>query len=294
MLKRNMILLKKLMTLKEVIDFGQIQMAASKNGLRQSNFSHLISQLENDLKCNLLMRSSTGVTPTNTAQLLYVEIQKISDILENINTSFIKSEDLSGTLNLWTEIGIVGNYIIKNLSDFYAMYPKIRLNILTEKNIDLKNVDIAILDTQRYAIPKTATRLFSFKAQSHFYTTQKYLNTHGTPKDLDDLTENFDLCVRTHDLQLPEMVHILKKAKHLNTTSDSGAVIFRLIADNEGISLFPDWMVNLSPNLIPIKSLDFSVDKHFIAFSPKKGIDPRVSLYIEHTKKANRYNLKFE
>ena len=294
MLKRDMILLKKLLTLKEVIDFGQIQMAASKNGIRQSNFSHLISQLENDLKCNLLMRSSTGVTPTNTAQLLYAEIQKISDILENINTSFIKSEDLSGTLNLWTEIGIVGNYIIKNLSDFYALYPKIRLNILTEKNIDLKNVDIAILDTQRYEIPKNATRLFSFKAQSHFYTTQKYLDAHGMPKDLDDLVENFDLCIRTQDLQLPEMIQILKKAKHLNTTSDSGAVIFRLIADNGGISLCPDWMVNLSPNLIPVKSLDFSLDKHFIAFSPRKGIDPRVSLYIEHTKKANRYNLKFE
>ena len=135
MLKRNMILLKKLMTLKEVIDFGQIQMAASKNGLRQSNFSHLISQLENDLKCNLLMRSSTGVTPTNTAQLLYVEIQKISDILENINTSFIKSEDLSGTLNLWTEIGIVGNYIIKNLSDFYALLMKFSFFCNFVKNI---------------------------------------------------------------------------------------------------------------------------------------------------------------
>ena len=293
-MKKNLILLKQLLGLKEVIDAGQIQKAAIKNGFRQSNLSRLITTLENEAGCCLLNRSSSGVTPTNTAQLLYDEIQKIYDILSEIQTSFIKSDDLSGTLNVWTEVGIVGSYIITNLSDFYAKYPKIRLNILTESNVDLKNVDIAILDVQKHTIPLNVEPLFAFRTKVRFCSTKEYLDKHGTPKNLNDLLENFDLCIRTSYLNLPDIGHILRKAKHLNTISDSAAVIFRLILNNGGISIFPEWMKELSSFLIPIDTVNFELDRHFVAFSPKKNVDSKVLLYIEHTKKANQHNILFE
>lgn len=293
-MKRNLLLLKQLLGLKEIIDSGQIQRAAVKNGIRQSNLSHLIADFEKEIGCSLLTRSASGVAPTNTAQLLYAEVQKIFDILEGVNTSFIKADDLSGTLNVWTDMGIVGSYIIKNLSDFFATYPKIRLNILTAENIDLKNVDVAIVDKQKHMIPHNVKPLFHLKTHVRFYTTQAYLDTHGTPKDLEDLLMNYDLCLRQADLDLPEVNHLFKKAKHLNTISDSNAVIFRLILNGGGFSLFPEWMADLSPELIPVQSVDFSFDCTFVAFCPKKNLDPRVLLYIEHTKKANESLLVFE
>lgn len=59
-IKTRVTLLKELLALKEVIDTGQIQVAANKNGIKHSNMSKLISDLETQLTrycCNARHRA---------------------------------------------------------------------------------------------------------------------------------------------------------------------------------------------------------------------------------------------
>lgn len=90
-----------------------------------------------------------------------------------------------------------------------------------------------------------------------FYASTKYLNARGTPQNINDLLENHDLCMVNHYLNLPECQSIIKRAKHLNTTSDSLALIYRLVNDGDGITIFPSWFEESSEKLVCIKDLDF-------------------------------------
>lgn len=262
-LKSKVALLKKLLSLKEVIDSGQIQTAAEKNGLRHSNLSKAISELEEEMHTVLLHRSPKGIEPTSASRLLYEDINNILKILDNIKNSFSDKEEMMGYITVFVGTGFIGNYLLKQLSFFYAQYPKIRLDIMTDKRINASKTDIAII-TENYTPMPKGKILLRIKSDLHFFTTQEYVQKHGEPKDLNDMLKNYDLCMPLPYLNKPPCNFILKKAKHLNTTSDSEMIIFNLIQSGEGITLLHDWTAWISPNLIRLDYLDFKIEHDFL------------------------------
>jgi len=258
-IKNKIILIKELLALKEVVDKGSIQIAAHENGIKNSNMSQLIKDLEDRFNTKLINRNFDGSQPTNSAQLIYNDICAIEEILNKISENFVDMDALSGSMSVWTEEGLIGSFILKNLSEFYARYPKIRLELLMRQEPDISNMDVLIVKTKIH--PNIhGTVLFKFKTQLRFYASKKYLNEHGVPQSINDLLENHDLCMSNRYLNLPEYQSIIKRAKHLNTTSDSLALIYRLVNDGEGITVFPSWFEESSENLVCIKDLDFEYE----------------------------------
>jgi DNA-binding transcriptional LysR family regulator len=258
-LKSKIILLKELLALKEVVDKGSIQVAASENGIKSSNLSQLVKNLEDRFNTKLINRSFDGSQPTNSAQLIYSDICAIEELLNKIAENFVDINSLSGSMSVWTEEGLFGSFIMKDLSEFYAKYPKIRLELLMRKEPDISNMDILIIKPKLHTNIH-GTVLFKFKTHLKFYTSKKYLSTHGAPKNINDLLENHDLCMVYRYMNLPEYQSIIKRAKHLNTTSDSLALIYRLVNDGDGITVFPSWFEESSKNLVCLKNLDFEYE----------------------------------
>lgn len=127
--KANLSFLRELFALKEVMDAGQIQGAARRNGIKQSNLSKIISDLETELNTPLLNRSPKGVEPTNTARLLYTDIESIVKSLDKISAEFSDAEELTGCVTVFVEDGFLGSRLLKEISLFYAMYLNIRLSV---------------------------------------------------------------------------------------------------------------------------------------------------------------------
>lgn len=274
-LKTKIILLKELLALKEVVDKGSIQIASCENGMKNSNLSQLIKDLEDRFNTKLINRNFDGSQPTNSAQLIYNDICAIEELLNKISENFVDIDALSGSMSVWTEEGLFGSFMLKDLSEFYAKYPKIRLELLMKQDPDISNTDILIVNSKVH--PNIhGTVLFKFKAHKKFYTSRKYLETHGVPKNLADLLENHDLCMLNRYMNLPEFQNIMKHAKHLNTTSDSLALMYRLVNDGDGVTVFPQWFEESSKNLVCLKDLDFKYETEMqcicrteIAESPK-------------------------
>jgi len=290
-LKSKLLLLKELLALKEVIDKGSIQVAACENGIKNSNLSQLIKSLEDRFDTKLINRSFDGSQPTNSAQLIYNDICAIEETLNKISETFIDMDTLSGSMSVWTEEGLFGSFIMKDLSDFYAKYPKIRLELLMKKDPDISNMDVLIIKPKLHPNVR-GTVLFKFKTHLKFYTSKKYLDTHGMPKNITDLLENHNLCMVHRYMNLPECQSIIKRAKHLNTTSDSLALIYRLVNDGDGITVFPSWFEDSSKNLICLKDLDFEYEMETqcicrteIAESPK--VTAFVNFFIDFCKGHN-------
>lgn len=284
-LKTKIILLKELLALKEVVDKGSIQIAANENGIKHSNLSLLIKDLEDRFNTKLINRNFDGSQPTNSAQIIYNDICSIEELLNKISENFIDIDALSGSMSVWTEEGLFGSFVLKDLSEFYAKYPKIRLELLMKQEPDVSNTDIVIVNSKVHSNIH-GTILFKFKAHKKFYTSKKYLETHGVPKNLADLMENYDLCMLNRYMNLPEFQDIMKYAKHLNTTSDSLALIYRLVNDGDGVTVFPQWFEESSKSLVCLKDLDFKYETEMqcicrteIADSPK--VRAFVSFFID-------------
>ena len=248
-----------MLALKEVIDKGSIQIAAFENGMKNSNMSRLIKDLENRFETKLINRGFDGSQPTNSAQIIYNDICTIEELLNKISETFVDVDALSGSVSVWTEEGLFGSFIMKDLSEFYAKYPKIRLELLMRKDPDISNMDVLIIKPKLH--PNIhGTVLFKFKTHLKLYTSKKYLQIHGTPKNINDLLENHNLCMVYRYMNLPECQSLIKRAKHLNTISDSLALIYRLVNDGDGITVFPSWFQESSENLVCIDGLDFGYE----------------------------------
>ena len=258
-LKTKILLLKELLALKEVVDKGSIQVAACENGIKNSNLSQLIKELEDRFGTKLINRNFDGSQPTNSTQIIYNDICAIEELLNKISENFVDIDALSGSISVWTEEGLIGSFIMKDLSHFYAKYPKIRLELLMRQDPDISNMDILIIKSKLH--PNIhGTVLFKFKTHLKFYTSKKYLAAHGTPKNINDLLENHDLCMSSRYMNFPEFQSIMKRAKHLNTTSDSLALIYRLVNDGDGITVLPSWFNECSENLVRMDDIDFEYE----------------------------------
>lgn len=258
-LKTKILLLKELLALKEVVDKGSIQIAACENGIKNSNLSQLIKNLEERFNTKLINRNFDGSQPTNSTQLIYNDICIIEETLNKISEKFLDIDALSGSMSIWTEEGLFGSFILRDLSEFYAKYPKIRLELLMRKEPNISDMDILIIKPKLH--PNIhGTVLFKFKTHLKFFASKKYLDIHGTPQNINDLLENHDLCMVNRYMNLPEYQSIIKRAKHLNTTSDSLALIYRLVRDGDGITVFPSWFEKSDKNLVCIKNLDLEYE----------------------------------
>jgi DNA-binding transcriptional LysR family regulator len=258
-LKSKIILLKELLALKEVVDKGSIQIAANENGIKNSNLSQLIKDLEYRFNTKLINRKFDGSQPTNSTQLIYNDICAVEELLHKISENFVDMDALSGSMSVWSEEGLFGSFIMNDLSEFYAKYPKIRLELLMRKEPDIENMDILIVKPKLH--PNIhGTVLFKFKTHLKFYTSKKYLAEHGVPQNISDLLENHNLCMVIRYMNLPECQSIIKRAKHLNTISDSLALIYRLVNDGDGITVFPSWFHETSENLVCLDDLDFEYE----------------------------------
>lgn len=258
-IKTKMGLLKELLALKEVIDLGQIHAAADRNGIKHSNMSKMISNLESRFKAPLLIRSSSGSEPTNTSRQLYTDIEKISTTLNEIIEQLDGPEELTGCISIWTEEGFVGCGLLPYLAKLYSKHPKIRLDILTNHHMNMANPDITILDA-RFLQKLPGKALFKFKTKAKFYATPTFLVKRGIPENIEDMLENFELCIRQKFLQLPECNFLLKRAKRLNTTADSASIIYQLVHEDVGISLMPEWCIGTSARLIEVPNIDFDYE----------------------------------
>lgn len=280
-IKTKIALLRELLALKEVIDFGQIYAAAERNGIKHSNMSKLISDLEKRFNATLLIRSSAGCVPTNMARQLYTEIENISNIANSLLDNLTGPEELTGYISIWTEEGFAGSGLLTGLSKLYAKHPKVRLDILTNRHMNMASPDITIVDAR--SLQKVPGKvLFKFKTKAKFYASPEYLAKRGAPKDMDDMLENFDLCIRQQFLDLPEFNFILKRAKKLNTTADSASIIYQLTCDGAGIALIPEWCTNKNAKLIEVPNIDFDYEYLLTGIvNPLKVKSQKIHAFLE-------------
>lgn len=140
--KTKSILFRDLLYLREVVEHTNINTTAEKNGIKTSNLSKIIKDLENITQKQLFHRSNKGVLPTGEAMKLSVLISELEKLFDNISKELFKQENKK-SLALY----IPDNMEIKNLN----LFKQSEITFSQDKN----NADVII----SYKKPENSQKL---------------------------------------------------------------------------------------------------------------------------------------
>lgn len=124
-IKANLSLIRRLLYFYAVIENGQINATAEKNGIKAANLSKILKELEEDIGAPLLERSNQGIRPTVLGQKIYL-------LSKELSRHVIALLDQTAVHNAETEVSFYfpANFQLNNIEEFQTRHPGI---ILSEK-----------------------------------------------------------------------------------------------------------------------------------------------------------------
>lgn len=285
-IKDELRLLRELLCFKETGKTGKINETAGKHGYKQSNFSNMLKQLEEELNLPLLTRLSTGVVLTSDGREIFEIASQIENILQRIRT-YSKRSKAHGNLRLWVGDGLASGYISGCLPEFYLKYPKISIEICC--SIDnpslIHETDIAIL----YQKPPQNKKFKISKHILHFalFASPDYLARYGYPQNLEDLCKNHLICNRGIFTDVwPQWQKIIKAAEHIAVQTNSAPVLVQVIKDGLGIGLLPKTGYN--EGLVEISKIKFNISHPFWIVSHKDHKDAPIDVLVSHIMESTK------
>src|SRR5579863_2275149 len=131
--------LEHLETFVKVVEANSLALAAKRLGLSAAAVSKQISALENDLKLNLLSRTTRRLELTEIGHVYYEHCKKImgtvKDLDEMMNSQQVQP---SGLLCILSSRYFANCWIIPHLQEFFVKYPKITLDLtIVSRSSDL-------------------------------------------------------------------------------------------------------------------------------------------------------------
>jgi DNA-binding transcriptional LysR family regulator len=229
-----------------VASAGNMSAAGRDMGLSPAVVSKRISHMEERLGARLFQRTTRQLKLTEMGQGFY---ERVVGILRDIEEAeaFVSqlNEKASGTLRISAPTGFARKHIAPLLPDFMRQHPALTLEIqLTDTIVDIvgDGIDLAIRIGELIDSSLVARKL----APCHrvICATPDYLERHGTPRTLADLSNH--TCIapvynQIWRLEGPDGPVSFKTSSHLRT--NSGDVIHEALMSGFGLAQRSTWAV---------------------------------------------------
>ncbi|MBU2863180.1 LysR family transcriptional regulator [Reinekea forsetii] len=284
-----------------VVKANNFTNAAHQLGLTPSAVSKQISLLEDRLGVRLLNRTTRSVSPTEAGQLFF---NRCSRLLEDLEEAEHMVKDLEtsprGTLKISATPTFGRAMLMKIFAKFLEQYPDVNFDLtLADKGMDLvrEGIDLAIhlgslQDSRLVARPVARQKVI-------IVASKEYLDKHGRPETLQELTNHYILMVSGIDFAEPRWIkRFLKEAALINkdrrfTVNDLDALCEATLNDM-GISALPYYMirehiesgklVNLLPEVnIPTRTIHVVYpENRYLSAKSRAFVDFMANYFIEH------------
>lgn len=109
--KTKSILFRDLLYLHEAVNLASINATAEKNGIKTSNLSKIIKELENITQKQLFLRSNKGVTPTGEALKISNSVHELEQLFDKISEQIYEQQNKKALL-----LYVPDNMELKNLN----------------------------------------------------------------------------------------------------------------------------------------------------------------------------------
>lgn len=276
-------------TFVRVVELNNFSAAARELKLTVAAVSKHVSQLEQELGIQLLLRTTRKIQLTDVGHQYYLQCKNILQAIHDAEAVVTQTQEIpSGHLKIKSEHYFAERFIIPKLSHYHQLYPKVQIELDSSEripNLSEEKFDVifgrSILHSEHF-IQKTITT-------THFTlcASPGYLKQYGTPTTPKDLIQHKYL---SHASRLPNDQLSFGKNEQIYITptlliNDSDALLDCAIKDmgiiklqnfvvSEAIEkgLLVEVLTNHKNTPIPIK----------VFYSPLSYLQTKVKSFIEH------------
>ena len=244
-----------------VTEAGSFTSATVNLNLSQSAISRQIQSLEDDLKVKLFERHARGLTLTESGEYVYKTANEVIGKLKEVETTLSdKKSKPSGKLTVTTVISFGTTWLTPRIQEFMQLNPEIEVELIfDDKELDLstRQADIGIFMRRPKQLNYIQKKLIDINY--HIYGSPKYLEKHGYPKTINDLSKHKFISFgrgAPSPVFNPEWALKLgmKENKTMKTVMKVNSVYGLLLAVQSGVGLaaLPDYLTIKQPNIIKV------------------------------------------
>ena len=192
---------------------GGISVAAKAHSLQRSKISRRIQQLEKELGCQLLIRTTRQIELTENGRLFYQYInQPLTDVEQAVNLIKNQQQAYSGVLKIAIPAAFISSSVFLEILDRYTeQFPDVTLDVVhRHESIDLKreNVDLQLLPKSVDVFNENYVQQSLLTSSSHLYCSLKYLENHTLPTTMEELYQHPILLSRYNSSLLPDKMNV--------------------------------------------------------------------------------------
>ncbi|EGA71925.1 transcriptional regulator [Vibrio sinaloensis DSM 21326] len=274
-----------------VVDEGSFNGAARKMNTTSSAISKRVHWLEERIGVQLLKRTTRTVTQTEAGALFYERAKmQLEDWQSIVDETRSVSQSPAGLLKIGATLAVGSKFLVQYLNDFLQMYPDIRIQLITTTPGQLPELSLDLFISreleQLNSLSFKATPLFEHRAG--FYASPQYLQQHGEPKTVEELTQHNALIWG----ERPQREITLSKSKRImlsgNFATTNPEAMFYAAKNSMGILVTNDVMIKDELNTGTLKRIlpEITADEATVyAYYPKLDYQhTRTKLFLDYLK----------
>jgi len=239
--------LKYLAQFLELSKYKSMSQYAVEAEVTHAQVSRMVSELEKELKCPLLIRdrSRSDIELTRQGKVLINRIPFVFNELDYIEKSVQIDESLNkGVFDIYTTHYLLDYFIAPKLAEFKDQYPDITLNFFGREDspsLEERKTMLCVSLFNEGAKQIHQTHLGDFHIG--LWASKKYLDRHGRPENMSDLSRHTIICFDRSwgDAAYPTINWYMNNSS-LSLNSEKIVIIKSSVgimnAANEGLGIF--------------------------------------------------------
>jgi DNA-binding transcriptional LysR family regulator len=271
----------------EVVRCGSFRSASDRLDLSINVVRRRIDDFERQIGATLFTRDFHGTRLTDEGSLVVSAVERMEaaafDLLRAGNSV---ANTLSGEVRVAVTEGLGTFWLAPRLVEFQQAYPNILVDLhcaMRSADVSRHEADIAIHLSRPAALDVKLVRLGRIHLM--FFASEKYLETHGTPKTPDELVKHRLVMQVADQTAAKEAFESLfpgyaQRDLVVMRTNVSSANYWA-VANGAGIGVFPTYACALDGKIIPLEvelHLPFDI---WLSYHPGSGRIPRVRHMID-------------
>jgi len=277
-----------------VVEANGFSSAARKSTMTKALLSKYVAQLESNLDTRLLQRTTRHVSTTEVGRAYYERCIPLLEELDELESSVQEIHAApSGELKISAPISFAELYLVDLISEFSALHPKIRINlILTDRTVDIveEGVDLAIRIGNLSDSNLIARQLSTMHVVAS--ASPAYLDEYGEPQKPEDLSNH--KCIIDSNFSDNARWSFIKDDSQTTVSVNYSCYVNSAIAAKElairdnGVTLSPIFAVgnDLKAGKLKVVLSDYEIENFglYAVYAHRKHLSTKVRLFIEEAK----------
>lgn len=243
-----------------VADAGSFTEAARRLGMSQPALSRQVQTLEGAVGAKLFHRHARGLAMTHEGEELFAATREMTERIDRTMAMIESSRDRpTGDITLTTTVSFGSTWLARQMGDFLAAYPDMRVNLLlTDEDVDLskREADVAI----RFHAPHQAglVQRQLVPIRHRLCASPDYLARHGTPASVGELSSHRLLA---YGPSAPQTLKGINWALVAGSeaaprvpvlTCNNSFGVLQAVESGVGIAALPSYLIRFSGRVVPI------------------------------------------